>query len=96
VNTNGHDGVDLGECAFTYLRCRSGHERDSMRVFGPIVPDSPAFGKSCIICNDQMLTGERPTLVPLGPGREQTPTRAGGWYRCLAVVVHAECAGLKP
>lgn len=49
----------------------------------------------CAACNLSFHTGDRVTLVPLGPGMTDQTTKAlsDAWYDAVALPVHASCAG---
>jgi hypothetical protein len=85
------------EPALSAVKVRGGHEREDLHRFEPLPAGHSHLERHCLICWRQFAEGDQVTLLPLGPGNHperQRAARMHRWYSALAIVVHADCAGV--
>jgi hypothetical protein len=62
--------------------------------YGPKKKDHPTCGSECVACNKPMKEGQYTTLVPIGPGIDDSArksARNGKGYNAVCVEVHWSC-----
>ena len=62
--------------------------------FGPLPPNHPGLGATCLLCQERFRVGNYTVSLPLGPGCDedaQAECRAGRPYHGIGVVVHWGC-----